>query len=365
MTRVRGLVGREPRRPRRDGRRRELDARVHTRGREAWHSGRARRGGPALVRSHDARGDQPAGRRCAGRPGCSRHRSTQTRTSWPRESTRREFTWSATSWSTACSRASRRPDRRPILRSLDLDGRFGLVTLHRPALVDSTEVFGGVVSASARHRERAAARLSGSSAHAQAHRGERHRGRCAARAADRSPGIPRLPPARGRGLPGAHGLGRHPGGDHRPRRSVPHAPREHRAADHDHARDEPAGRSRPGRHPSCGRTCLAKPGSSLRAAPVGRSNLRTDRLDTASWDPRGMLAAPVSSSTNRTRGCRGKPLTGALLSAGRAFAASEALPIFTARSARSRSTDRTTPSWPGALSDPGSRVPSPGRPRPC
>ena len=35
---------------------------------------------------------------------------------------------------------------------------------------------------------------------------------------------------------------RHPGGDHRARRAVPDAPREHRAADHDHPGDEPARR---------------------------------------------------------------------------------------------------------------------------
>jgi UDP-N-acetylglucosamine 2-epimerase (non-hydrolysing) len=35
----------------------------------------------------------------------------------------------------------------PIRRSLDIEGRFGLVTLHRPALVDSPDALAGVVSA--------------------------------------------------------------------------------------------------------------------------------------------------------------------------------------------------------------------------
>ena len=64
-------------------------------------------------------------------------------------------------------------------------------------------------------------------------------------ARDRSRRLPRLPEADVQRPAGAHRLGRHPGGDDHPRRAVPHAAREHGAAGHGRARDQPAGRKRP------------------------------------------------------------------------------------------------------------------------
>ncbi len=53
----------------------------------------------------------------------------------------------------------------------------------------------------------------------------------------------RLPVARPWRRTGRHRLGRDPGGDDGPRRPLPDAPPEHRAADHDQPRDEPTGRA--------------------------------------------------------------------------------------------------------------------------
>ena len=80
--------------------------------------------------------------------------------------------------------------------------------------------------------------------------------------------------ASGRGADCAHRLGRHPGGDDRARRSLPHAPRQHRAADHGRARDEHAAGRGPERIAEI--PALLDPAAALRGDPaLGREGGRT------------------------------------------------------------------------------------------
>ena len=122
--------------------------------------------------------------------------------------------------------------------------RYVLVTLHRPALVDSPELLRATMRALVRVGAAPAGRLPGAPADAGAPERARHRARL--RAPRRPAALRALPLARGRGRGRRDRLGRCPGGDDRARRPVLHAAGQHGAADHGQPRHEHAARARPG-----------------------------------------------------------------------------------------------------------------------
>ena len=120
---------------------------------------------------------------------------------------------------------------------------YALVTLHRPSNVDDPR------GRRAHARRRcatwpSACRSSSPCTRARARRlaefGLLSASAARAAARHRAARLPRLPGAAATGAAGAHRLGRHPGRDHRARRALPDAPREHGTADHGDPRHQPA-----------------------------------------------------------------------------------------------------------------------------
>ncbi len=144
----------------------------------------------------------------------------------------------------------------PQARGLE-PGSYLLVTLHRPALVDTPLLAEAMLALD----EVAAAMPVVFPCH------PRTRARIAAlgvdaapRAAPRPARLPRVPVARGGLGRRADRLGRDPGGDDLPRDPVLHAARQHRAAGHGRARDEHPARARPRpspRDPPPARSCAS------------------------------------------------------------------------------------------------------------
>ena len=244
---------------RRRRRRRQLDAGRRARGREAPDSGRPHRGRAAELRPDDAGGAQPPAHRPPERrpPRPLAERRRQPRA--PRGSTgarapRRQHD------DRLAARARRDGARRgePGKRSDSTPGGYGLVTLHRPALVDDPALLARDGRRARRARRDGPARLPGAPANGRAaRRGGPRRDRSSARASSLTAAarLPRLPRARGRGAVRAHRLRRRPGGDVRARRPVLHAARHDRAAGHGRARDEHAARSEPGADRRHSRRC--------------------------------------------------------------------------------------------------------------
>ena len=125
-----------PRRGRRRGRR-QLDARLRARRRQARHPGRARRGGPALVRLEHARGDQPRPHRpplrpaLHAQPGGDREPARRGHRRRPHPLRRQHDDRLAAPLPSARARSAARWEA--VGAS---SGEYVLVTLHRPSNVD-------------------------------------------------------------------------------------------------------------------------------------------------------------------------------------------------------------------------------------
>ena len=128
-------------------------------------AGRTRRSGPAVLRPHDAGGDQPhRGRRPVDlavhavggwrrQPACRRHRPGP------------DPPASATSWSTALFHPRSSADLLDGRSAISIPTVYGLVTLHRPALVDDPEQLPGTLATLGRVECRPPARLPGASSY--------------------------------------------------------------------------------------------------------------------------------------------------------------------------------------------------------
>ncbi len=122
----------------------------------------------------------------------------------------------------------------------ELPERYGVVTLHRPANVDSADAARAAVAAICNVAEqlpliiplhpRGRATLEAAGLHASS--------KVVHRRADRLPGLHVVGQ---RGRVGDHGFRRHPGGDDHPGRALPYPAAQHGAPDHDHQRYQSPG----------------------------------------------------------------------------------------------------------------------------
>ena len=153
-------------------------------------------------------------------------------------------------------------------------GRYGVVTLHRPANVDDPAVLGALAPALAEISRDCPLVLP---AHPRADGQLRRAGFADVGADHPAAWLPRLHRAGGIRAAGADRFRRSAGGDHRARRPVPYPQGQHRAADHPHRGDEPTCRAgarpdRPGGARGAGRSAAPAPP----AGPVGRPGRPAD-----------------------------------------------------------------------------------------
>ena len=224
--------------------------------------GRPRRGRPAQLRPDDARGGQPRPHRPDLRPALHAFAGGRADNLADEGIDRdRVRLVGNTMIDSLVALEGRFRERRACAEHGLEPGSYLLVTLHRPALVDGP-LLAPAIERARRGLGADAGPLPGPSAHPGGAR--RRRRRAPGRPAPDRPGrLPRLPLAGGRRRRRADRLRRHPGGDDLPRRSLPHAARQHRAADHDRARDQHAARPRSGpdrRDPGPDRRARADPG---------------------------------------------------------------------------------------------------------
>ena len=179
------------------------------------------------------------------------------------------------------------------------DSRYGVVTLHRPGLVDDADLFRVVLRRARRDRDDQVPLVFPAHPRTQAKMADLGLAEIAPHLKIVDPRrLPRLLEARGRRVARAHRLRRRAGGDDGPRRAVPDAAREHGAAHHHDQRHERARRARSRTDQSRGGTRahrVVAPGS---PAALGRTHRGAGR-----GHPRGGRArSRVDPSHGRATG---------------------------------------------------------------